>query len=96
MIVLSLFFHFLLAFHRQFVLLFLNEQFFNRTTRTGQDTNLLWSQLSRDKAKTGLESSARDRSSQLEATLGNVMQTEMGPLRKSGTGKLHLLPGCTD
>jgi hypothetical protein len=37
LIVLRLFFHFLLAFHRQFVLLFLNEEFFKRTTRAGQD-----------------------------------------------------------
>ena len=95
LIVLSHFFHFLLAFHGQFVLLFLNEEFLRERRAPGRTPNLLRSWLSRINAQTGPERSLRVRASQLEAPLGIVMQIQMGPLRMSGAGETSHPPGLS-
>jgi hypothetical protein len=70
MIVLSLFFHFLLAFHGQFVLLFLNEEFSGERRASSGIANLLRSKLFRDMAKTGPEGQSKAGQAKLIHLLG--------------------------
>jgi hypothetical protein len=97
LIVLSLFFHFLLAFHRQFVLLFVSEEFFKRTTRIGQDLkNCFDRSCSKTKGRPASNVQWGGRSSQLETPLGNVMQTYMSPFWMSGAAGTSHAAGFSD
>jgi hypothetical protein len=60
---------------------------FTRTTRTELNFEIARSQLSRTSAETSLQPARQGWSSELEASLGSVMQTQMGPQRNSGVGE---------
>jgi hypothetical protein len=87
LIVLSLFFHFLLAFHRQFVLLFLNEEFLEGDA-AGQDSKFAPAAVLARHSENRRRVPKERLLSKSEGPFGSVMQRQMNPIWISGYGKV--------
>jgi hypothetical protein len=86
-IVLSHFFHFLLAFHRQFVLLFLNEEFLEGDA-AGQDSKFAPAAVLARHSENRRRVPKQRLLSKSEGPFGSVMQRQMNPIWISGYGKV--------